>query len=509
MSEGNATRVAKNSVFMFIRMLVLMLVSLYTSRILLQYIGINDYGLYNVVGSVITMFASLRSLFTSSTQRFLNYEMGKGNTERLQMIFSMSVLITAILAFVFVVVSESFGLWYIDHKINVDPDRIFAAKMVLHYSVASAVVIMFTVPYDAVIVANEHMGVYAILSVIEAVLKLLVIFLLSLWGGDKLIFYAFLLLIVQIVIRFVNIIYCKIHFKECKFRRTWDKDYFKSMFSFAGWNFAANTGYALSHEGINFAFNAYGGVVVNAARGIAYQIKGALQQIVNNVNVAINPFAIKVYARDEKEKFYDIMFFSSKTNAFLASIVSLPLCVFIQPIVNLWLGFIPEYSINFIRLILLYEIFHSLIPPIERMFFAANKIKWFQLSGLLMHILILGLSILTLANGGIYISVLIIMICHMLVSILWFTQLAGKQLSFPVRPYLKKVLLHVILYVLTLFIPFYFYENYFSSSNILMLILNGVFVFLIAFIGGIFLLYSHSERKIIMNVVTSLLKINN
>lgn len=230
-------RLAKNTAFMYGRMIILTLITLYTSRVVLRELGVDDFGIYNVVGSIVAMFSALRGLFATSTQRFMNYEMGKGNRDRLQLVFNTGSLINVILAAVFVVGVEIVGWWFFEYKINVDPSRLVAAKWVFQLSVASAVVSMMTTPYDAVLIAHERMDFYAIMAIVEGLLRLGIVFLLVASPIDKLVFYGLLQLVVSVLVRLINAIYCKKRFPESHYKRCWDRGLFKEMSVFAGWNF--------------------------------------------------------------------------------------------------------------------------------------------------------------------------------------------------------------------------------------------------------------------------------
>ena len=297
---------------MYVRMGILMLISLYTSRIVLEELGIDDYGIYNLVGSVVGMFTSLKILFSSSTQRFLNYEMGRGKEESLQLVFNISIIVHLLICLVFVILVESVGIWFLESKINVAPDRHFAASVVFHLSVFTAVIGIMTTPYDAVVIAHERMDFYAYVSIFEGIMRLLIVTLLAYLPYDKLITYGVLQMLVSIIVRLINTIYCKRRFPETHAKRMWDKQYFKKMMSFACWNFLGTTVFTLYHNGLNMILNVFGGTIVNAARGIAYQINNVLLQFINNVTVVINPYCIKLWSAGEKEKAFKMIFFSSK-----------------------------------------------------------------------------------------------------------------------------------------------------------------------------------------------------
>ena len=376
-----------------------MLISLYTSRVVLQKLGVDDYGTYNLVGSVVSMFAALRGFFATSTQRFINYEMGKGNKDRLTLIFNMSIVINLLLALLFLIAVEGVGFWFMNYKIVIDPSRLLAAKVVFQFSVISAVVSMLTSPFDALIIAHERMDVYAIFAIIEGLLHLGVVFLLGAFGFDKLIFYGLLQLLVSIFICILNAGFSKTHFAECKYQRGWDKSIFTQMTTFAGWNFLGNTAFSLVQSGLNMLLNMFCGLPANAARGLAYQVNAAVNRVQKSVSVVVNPFSTKAYAGGQQKKMFDMMFFSTKAYYSILSCVVIPL-IFLAPyVLKIWLGQVPEYSIGFLQLVLLYSLIRTPHEPITNLFMSVGNIKMFQITEILVQTSTLFISYFLLKNG--------------------------------------------------------------------------------------------------------------
>ena len=365
--------------YMYIRMAILMVVSFYTSRIVLQQLGVVDYGIYGVVGSVVAIFGSLRGMFASTTQRFLNYESGKGNQVQLNRVFSTSVIIHFFVAVIFLLLSEVIGIWFLEYKANIATERAGAAFYVLQLSILTAVITIITVPYDAVIISREKMGAYAYISIIEALLKLLSAYLLVMGGADKLVLYGVLQLVVALITRSISNIYCKKKFPESRFVLCWDKQLIKSMSNIAGWNFFGNTSFAVTSNGLNMLLNAFGGPVVNAARSIAYQIYSVLNQFITNIAVVINPHSVKSYAAGDMKRVLDVFYFSSKI-FFTVQLVIVVFFVFlIKPILLFWLGVIPDYSISFISLVLCYSVIRSFHAPLNTLFLASGQMRNYQI----------------------------------------------------------------------------------------------------------------------------------
>ena len=461
MGEATSRRLAKNTLFMYIRMGVLMLISLYTSRVVLQELGVDDYGIYNLVGSVVAMFTSLKILFSSSTQRFLNYEMGQGNHDKLQLVFNISIFVHIVICIVFVILVELVGLWFLANKINVASDRLFAANIVFHLSVFTTVVGVMTVPYEAVIIAHERMDFYAYMSIFEGIMRLAIVFLLTFLPFDKLITYGMLQMLVTVLVRVINTSYCKRNFAESHAKRLWDKDYFKKMMSFASWNFIGITAYTLSHNGLNMILNVFGGPVVNAARGIAYQINNVLLQFINNVTVVVNPYCVKIWAAGERDKAFKMIFFSSKILFFIQLCLLIPIFFLTPDILQIWLGQVPEYSVVFIRLILLYSLVRSLHPSVDLLFKSCGNIKTYQITEGLLQFLPLIISYIILSAGGNYYWAFIIVILCEILNMVIVMLLAHKVAGLNILKYIKKVLIPcMLLFVISILAFCFISENF-------------------------------------------------
>ncbi len=441
MSGTTGKRLAKNTAFMYIRMFVLMVVSFYTSRIVLQQLGVDDYGIYNLVGSIVAMFASLRIIFSSSTQRYLNYEIGQGNAQNLQLVFNLSIYINLLIGIIFILCVEGLGIWFFTHKINVSPDRIHAAFIVFQCATAIAAISIITSVFDAVIIAHEHMNFYACIAIIESVMKLGIAFLLSHAPIDKLVFYGLLLLGVAVVILCVNIIYCKWHFQEVKLRLIWDKVYFKQMTQFAGWNFLGNTAYAVTQNGVNMILNVFGGTVVNAARGIAFQVSEMTKQFLININTVMTPYSIQAYAGGKYDDFQKAIFISSKILFYVQLMLTIPLVYLTPWLLQLWLGTVPEYSVVFLQLTLCITLIRSIHGPIDTIFKAKGDLKYYQIVEGLILSLPLALGYIVLKAGAHYAWIFVCCIIMEQVNLLAILILARKVAGFNSTAYTCNILL--------------------------------------------------------------------
>lgn len=438
--SSNSKRLAKNTVLMYFRMIFLMLISLYTARIVLEKLGVEDYGTYNVVGSIVALFSSLRSLFAASTQRFLNYEMGQGNSRKLQLIFNLSTVLNGGISIVFLILAEIVGLWFINNEMIVDPGRLHAVHFVFQLSVITTVITIMNVPLDACVVAHERMDFYAYLSIFEGAAKLGICFMLSYTTHDKLIVYGFLILLVTICIREINYFFCRRNFKECRYKKIWDKDYFKKMTSYAGWAFFGNTSYALSQSGLNMVLNVFGGPVVNAARGIAYQASNSLWGFITNLVIVIKPHTVKTYASGNVKQAFDIAFFASKLYFYVQLVLIICISFIAKEILEIWLGQVPEYVEVFLDLVLIQFLVKSLQMPMDMLLSAEGKIKAYQIFEGIVLMLPVPVSYVLLACGLPYYSAFLSLVFFELISVSGVVLITKIVCGLPVGIYCKRVI---------------------------------------------------------------------
>lgn len=352
-TSSNNKRIAKNTMFLYIRMLFIMAVQLYTSRVVLNTLGVVDYGLYNVVGGVVSMLSFVNGAMSSATQRYITFALGKGDFDNLNKVFSVSVSIHFLIAFIVLLFAETVGLWFLYSQMTIPEGRMDAAIWVYQASVISTMVSIVSVPYNAEIIAHEKMSAFAYISILEVVLKLLIVYLLVITPLDKLKLYALLILAIQILIRYIYGHYCTSHFQESRFRYVSDKKLFKEMVSFAGWSLFGNLAGILSTQGVNIVLNIFFGPVINAARGVAVQVQSAITSFSGNFQMAINPQITKSYAQEDKERLFKLIKVSSKFSFFLILLLELPVFLEAPNILSVWLVNVPAHSIYFLRLILL------------------------------------------------------------------------------------------------------------------------------------------------------------
>lgn len=437
--------IARNTLMLYVRMLFMMFMGLYTSRIVLQALGENDYGVYNVIGGVVAMFSIISGALNSAVSRFITFEMGKGEGARLNAVYSTAVTIQMILAAVVVLVAEPVGLWFIENEMTIDPSRIPAAKWVLHFSLLAFVINLMSVPQMASITAHEKMSAYAVIGIMEGLLRFGVALLIMNSSYDRLIFYAALMVLAVLLVRLAYGIYCRTHFEECRYRPVLDSSLLKEMFSFAGWNFIGVTAGVLRDHGGNILVNIFSGsVVVNAARGVALQLSNAVQSFVTNFMTAVNPQITKSYAAGEHEYMFSLMRKSSRMAYYLLMIIVLPVMFNTDMLLNLWLGEVPAMSSGFARLFLVLALSESLSGPLLTGMLATGRIRDYQIlvGGLLM--LNFPVSYIFLKCGApVEVTVIVAIVISQLCLFARLYMLR-KAVKFPMMEYLKMVYLNVI-----------------------------------------------------------------
>lgn len=379
-TSDNNKRIAKNTLLLYVRMLFTMAVSLFTSRVILNTLGVEDYGINNVVGGIVTMFSVLSGSLSSSISRFITFELGKGNIERLKTIFSTGVNIQLGMSVLIIIIAEAVGIWFLNAKMNIPADRMVAANWVFQCAILTFVLNLLSVPYNAAIIAHEKMSAFAYISVVEVSLKLIIVYMLMISPFDRLETYAVLLLLVGAVIRFIYGYYCKRHFEECTYHFVFDKPVLKEMTGFAGWNFLGNGAYMLNTQGVNILMNLYFGVAVNAARGVATQVDAALKQFVNNFTTAVNPQITKSYAQGDLDYMHKLVCRSAKFSAFLMMFFTVPIILETNTILTIWLKTVPDYAVIFLQWIIISSFMDTVLAnSLVTSMFATGKIKRYQI----------------------------------------------------------------------------------------------------------------------------------
>lgn len=376
----NSKRIAKNTLLLYIRMLFTMAVGLFTSREILAILGIKDYGIYNVVAGFVLMFSFFTNSLSTAISRFLTFELGKqGDLKQLKKIFSTSVNVLFILSIGIIIIAEVIGIWFLNSKLNIPNDRMYAANWVFQLSLLSFALNLISVPYNASIIAHEKMNAYAYISIIEVTLKLIIVYMLYLSSYDKLITYSILFVLVGLIIRIIYGLYCKYHFEECDYHFLIDKNLIQNITSFASWNLLGNGAYLFNTQGVNIAMNLFFGVTVNAARGIATQVENIIRQFVTNFTTALNPQITKSYAAGNMEYMFKLVCRGSKYSYFLMLLFAVPFILEAEIILKLWLKEVPEYTIIFLRLTIIGAMCDILGNSTANACWATGKVKKYYL----------------------------------------------------------------------------------------------------------------------------------
>lgn len=453
-------RIAKNTIFLYIRMFLIMGVTLYTSRIVLQALGEEDFGLYNVVGGIVTMFTFLNGALAGATSRFITYEIGRKDYTQLHKVFNVSLVVHILIAIIIVVLAETFGLWFLYEKMLIPAERFNAALWVYQISVFSCVFSIVQVPYNATIIAHERMNIYAYVGIVEVFLKLFIAYLIVISTFDKLIMYTFLLFVVQVLLVIYYCFYCNKHFAECKWMLVREKKMYKNMFVYAGSDMIGNLSVLAQGQGLNILLNMFFGPTVNAARGIAYQIQGAVTQFSANFMTAVKPQIIKQYAAGKIDEMMALVVHSSCFSYYLMLLIVMPICLEADYILTLWLGNYPDYTVSFLRLILVLCMIQTLKTPRTTVFHATGKI--------LLPNVIVG-TILCLALPGAYVvlkmggdpnSVFWTAIISMFVSEVASIIIMKSSIDCSVKKYVLNVHLRcLVVTIFSLIIPLWVYDK--------------------------------------------------
>lgn len=377
---SNSSRIAKNTMFLYFRSLFVLIISLYTSRVILRTLGVTDYGIYNVVGGVISMLGFLKSNMQATYQRYYNVEMGRGNIDGVRKMFQASLTIQVIIAIVVLLIAETVGLWFVCYKLVIPDSRMDATLWIYQVAIVSFLLTVFSSPFSAAITAYERMGVFAVISIIDAVLRLAIVFALEWLPGDHLIVYAILLLGIAILNLLMHVGYGLKRIPTISLHIHADGPTLRSMFSFSGWSLMGLLAQTLKSQGINIVLNLFFGPVVNAARGISYQILSAVNQFIHSFQTSFRPQLTKSYASGDYDYMMRLYYSSTKLSYFLIFTLSLPILLETPMILHLWLGDnIPEHTVAFTRIILLTAFVSAFANPTSCIAFATGRIKWFSI----------------------------------------------------------------------------------------------------------------------------------
>ena len=472
-SSENNKRIAKNTLLLYFRMLFMMIINLYTSRIVLNALGVEDFGIYNVVGGVVAMFSLLSGSLSTAISRFITYELGTGQQENLNKIFSTAVTIQLILAGIIILFAELFGVWFLNNQMTIPSSRLIASNWVFQISLLTFVINLISIPYNASIIAHEKMSAFAYISILEAMGKLITAYLITISPIDKLIFHSFLMCAMALLVRFTYGFYCKKNFCECNYHFSWDKQLLKQMFSFAGWNFIGTASAVLRDQGGNILINLFSGPTVNAARGIAFQVNNAIQSFVNNFMTALNPQITKSYVTNNREYMMSLIFQGARLSFYMLLILSLPILLNTQYILELWLKTVPEHSVLFVQLVLILAMSESISYPLITAIQATGRIKNYQLLVGSLQLLNFPISYILLYLGFFPEIIMIVAIILTQACLGARLYMLKKILKLPAKEFLKHVYLNIIIVsILAITIPSIIFWG--QSTNLTSFILSSL-----------------------------------
>ena len=500
MAKNQTNSIARNSLYLYIRLEVSTIVGLLTSRLILNALGVVDYGIYNVVGGISTMFIFLNSTMSVSTSRYISFALGNNDNEKLIQYYNQSKIIHYCIAAFVLVLIEIVGLWFLYNNLQIPPNRLSASICILHLTTTVVILNIISTPDTAIIISHEKMKTFAYISLFDSFAKLLLTYIVVFYSGDKLILYAILLLIVQILDRLFYFIYVRLNFKQLRSKLKFNKCVFNDMLSFAGWNLLGNMAVMTIEQGITIVLNMFFGPAINAARGLATNISTYVNSLANNARMAINPQITKSYAEGNIEYMHKLISLSSLSCFYILLTISIPLLYLSDYILQIWLGNVPQYTSLFLKLTLLYTLANSFSNPIIIGIHATGNIKKFQLTEAVIMLLTLPCAYFILRNGYPPYSVYVTTI-----SFAIFTQIGRLIIILPkINMGLKKYNAMIMIpsfKVLCMAILFIFISNHLNTdtviSNICISIISIIYIVVIIFSLGI----SREERKRIIELL--------
>ena len=496
----NNTSIAKNTLFLYFRMFIMMAVSLYTSRVILRTLGVEDFGIYNVVAGIVILFSFVNGAMSIATQRFISFALGENDSKKVERVFSMSVTSHIVIAVLIIFIGESIGLLIL-HQMNFPHDRLYAVEWTYQLAIITCCLKVLRVPYNASIISFEKMSFYAIISIVEVILNLLVIFVVYFCAVDKLILYSLMLMLLTLIINVFYVSFCVKTFSSCKYSFVWDPNLFKKFIGFTSWSMLGSIASLSSQQGLNMILNIFCGVFVNAAVGVSNQVMAAFSTFMSNFQTAFNPQLIKSYARGDSFYLTNLIIRSSKCSYFLLLIVSIPIIIYCEFFLNIWLDEVPKYALEFSQLMIIFVLLESLSGPLWISVQATGHIKYYQIFVSIIIFLNIPVALFLMYLGASPIYVYVSRVCFNVLLLIFRIVYLNKILSFPFELFLKKVILVTIkVTVLSLPIPFYL-SRCLSISWV-----NVLFVLFISIIITTYIIFmvglDNNERKNIKILLT-------
>lgn len=504
-SPSNSKRIAKNTIVLYIRMIVVMFITLYTSRVVLKALGVEDYGLYNVVGGVVTLMSFLRSSLSGATQRFLSFEMGRGNFDDLKKTFSVCLTSHVFIAFVVLLFAETIGLWFLNSQINIPEGREVAANWIYQFSVVSLCVSVISVPYSADIISHEQMRFFAYLGVLEAILKLVFSIAIAYATSDRLILYGFLMMLVPVAVFFLNWSYCHKRHLETHSRFYWDKVLFKKVFSFSGWAIWGEFAIIGSNQGTAILVNIFHSVVANAALGIGHQVNNAIRGLVSNFQTAFRPQLTKSYAAGDYQYVNKLTNYAAKISFYLFFIFSLPILLNINFVLDVWLEDVPQYANVFCAIFIIATACNTISIPLQFNLYSTGRIKDYQIAMSVAYIVeLIVLYVWFKMGGSLVIGVAFKAVLNFVVIFIRMTYSHKEVEQFSNWVFVKNVFLPLIMSaIITIgcaIVLFQFVQGPLQTIGVTFVTVA------ISLITAYYIGLNHTERESVINVITKMVK---
>ena len=506
-SQINQKTVAKNTLMLYIRMGVMMIVSLYASRVILATLGVNDFGIYNVVGSVVVMFSFMNITLTLAIRRFLAYELGQENSGRIQKVFNASIIAVFVVSIIIVLGLESIGLWFLNNKLNIPPDRLGAANFIFQFSILSFFFNMFLIPFNSAIVVYEKMGVYAYLGVAEALLKLGLVLSIPFLPGDKLQWYGLLIALLSIFMAVCNVLYCNIKIIKPKdFRESGWKDV-APIFRFSAWTVFGTMIFMLATQGINMIYNVFFGVAINAALGIAQQVANATNQFIGNFQTAFNPQLTKSFSAEGlSQKTFGFVCQTSRLSILLILIIGVPIIINVSPILELWLKTVPDFAVPFTVIFILYVAIDGASGPLYFLVYAKGDLKMYQITLGIIQLAYVVLVYVLCMLGLTPIYVLSLYVIAGIVIYVTRLIILRKIMKFPVQNFINRVIIPLLIPILLFLIIGIANNSFFSDNGMLIILSKIVLTIIVVSLISFYVYLNKDERQFVYSLIKA--KIN-
>ena len=502
--HSNNKRIVKNTAFLYIRMLLLMVISLFTSRVLLDKLGIEDYGVYNVIGGMTAMFTFFSSSLANATQRFLNVELGKNCIEKAKLVFQQHLTLYLLLALIVFIIAEPIGIWLIKNKLVIPEERITDAILVFQFTLLSLCSVFIGIVFNSEIVSHEDMKIYSYVGVAEGILKLVICYLISITEERRLLLYGLLIMLITFAVQIVYFLHCIKHYEECEVKLIWNKKLLKETTGIMGWNLFGTVVWMVNDNLLNLLLNMFFGPVVNAARAISYQINAALNNFTNNFYMAVRPQLMKNFSSGNIDYLKRLLYDSTRFSLYLLLIIGLPVIICIEEILSLWLKEVPNYTSSFSVLIICYSFICVAHSPLWDVCLASGKIKKYQIIGGLIFIMVFPISYILLKNGFppscVFYTMIIVRLIYYCVSII----IVSKIIGFTVYSYIRGIFGNILPVIVTV-LPIVFFVNHHLPNSINFLFLR-LFIPFIIIVGIIYALGINRNERIFLNKTMSKIK---